>query len=188
MMNNVFYIAFRTEAREDWKSHIDGPKKPGGWKEETFQAKLPELWQKKVEGAPAHFSAGKIVEIGAQEHNGAVKLFDTISSFIDFMEGIHAICTNGITLVGIGVKDSLRHCGWNLIVDDEEAITPAWLWGSTLETGITVIDVATLAGIGTTVSKQLWYVEWLLSPAADIKVQLKNVERIARKMSLVGVL
>ena len=44
-MSKILHVAlgFGVQASPNWRKVMPPPKKPANWKEETFQAKLPEL-------------------------------------------------------------------------------------------------------------------------------------------------
>ena len=70
-------VGFEFEARDDWRDYVDPPEKPGNWKDETFQAKLPELWKKRELEAPEHLAAGRVKGVAVAVLDKAEILFYT---------------------------------------------------------------------------------------------------------------
>ena len=80
---SIAYIGYTTVAKEDFRLWVDPPKKNANWKQETFDAKLPELWDKKAEEAHTHLAAGKVGSFICETSDG-----ETITDINVFVEKI----------------------------------------------------------------------------------------------------
>jgi hypothetical protein len=123
---NVLVLGFELTARSGWQEYLDAPEKPSNWKEETFQAKLPELWAKKEKEAPEHLAAGKIKAICGLGEQLLYEQF-TPAGLIANVEG-WLKASNPFTLVGFDLADGLRHVAWDYLHAEKAPSVPWWLW------------------------------------------------------------
>ena len=130
-MKNL-YIGGIQRAKENWSQILGEPKKPGNWKEETYQQKKAELQEKQAKEAPRHLAAGypstlSVVDDKQQfftGHADAVLLHINNQVLIDKdTYGEHS-CVN---IIGIDTLDLLRQAAWSFSSNTE---IPIWIWNA----------------------------------------------------------
>jgi hypothetical protein len=207
----MLILAFEQAARKDWQEHTEPPKKPSNWKQETYEAKLPELWVKKEEGAAQDLAAGEITKVAVRVHvpvqrdDDQLQLFEGGYPFVRWAVNDNSVGTSDDVdtwLIGINLLDSLRQCGWDSAQARAAGNTPPssigagdvlgtnrserWLWNLPSFLGtVTLFDPYSLSGAKSAgISIERWLGEWGLSWPSSAEERLANVAAAAK---LIGI-
>jgi len=118
------------------------PKKPGNWKQETYEEKLPELRAKQLEGASQHLIGGGVSRSAVAE---VIKGKVIIQGGLTGSQLLEALAdVEEAEIFSLETLDSLRLCGW-----ERAAPSPSWIWNSGLPSKVTLVNLYSCSGAKT---------------------------------------
>ena len=164
------YIGTEQAAKSNWRELLGDPKKPANWKDETYQAKKPELELKQMAEAPSSLVGGYCPRIALLVEKSpavvdSIVILTTAMAGVQVTEGPKALlftCDQtsvigvlnrltdaakgeAITVIGINTLDILRQIAW--CAKDARITPPCWLWnaGGVYDTA-TVVNLYSCSG------------------------------------------
>jgi len=120
---NVFIGAVQA-AKSNWKDILGDPKKPGNWKQETYDQKKEELRTKQAEEAPVHLAAGYPVQMAIITDAGEV----TVGTPQDILAKLELL--NPTRIFGFNTLEILRQAAWYAA---DKITVPPWVWNVSAE-------------------------------------------------------
>lgn len=130
-MRDIF-LGFEFKAADNWQEIIGPPKKPSNWKQETYEAKLPELQAKQAETAATHVAAGDAHRVCiATVGSGKTPIVSQVTDGVGLMKWLVDEKIGEETdadVFGFELLDSLRLCGWSAA--SQGVVPPGWIWNS----------------------------------------------------------
>jgi hypothetical protein len=121
---NVF-AGFEFALRENWKSRVEAPVKPGNWKPETWKEKEAEAWEKKAD--PTVVTSGRVVRTFAFDHETGVVTEGDARGFITALsESVRKY--GDVRLYGFRTFEAMRLMLWEAV--EKGVKTEPWMWSS----------------------------------------------------------
>jgi hypothetical protein len=133
-VSKIYYIGFEAGVKDNALDILGEPPKPGNYKQETYEAKLPELRAKRLSTAHNDLRAGDIKAmalISPEDPAAHMVTFDELRALV---KGADAY------IVGFSPKFRLQQAAW---ARPEHA--PSWVWFEGHE-GVEFIDLYRLSG------------------------------------------
>lgn len=173
------YMGVEQMVKNNWQQILGDPPKPGNWKDDTYQNKLPELRLKQMAEAPQHVAAGycsriaviiprtATLSVQAREKvttraDGWLQFVGQVHDFLLCIDDIVNINPRPITIIGINTNDVLAQIGWSAL--DAGIPAPAWLWNTDQRAGngISIVNLYSCSGAkhGTDMSVQAFLDYW----------------------------
>ena len=132
-MSKVLYIGFEPGVRDDASAILGDPPKPGNWKQETYEEKLPEMREKALASAHNDLRVSAIKDIVVLDPStGTTSGYETLLDLTDAY------------IVGFSPKFRLRQAAWNNMRDLGGPV-PKWIWCEGYD-GVEFIDLYKLSG------------------------------------------
>lgn len=174
-----FAIGFEVEPSDVWREVTPMPKKPKSTKQETFDAKMPELLEEQRLGAVDYPLSGKITKMYVQAIHGgsyAVELKPTLSSLITIAEPF-----SDVILYGVDIRLRMRQLA---LLDPDTEIAGAILSSD----HIGMVDIITAAGLrtlGVTLGQWLQAIHKIPESGTGAMAEAVNVATLVRTYNLV---
>ena len=149
-MSKILHVAlgFGVVAAPGWRKVMPPPKKPANWKEETFQAKLPELIEAQEADAPYYPLTAQVKTLWAcplVDGATAVRVDPTPTDLITWcmkLDGIVEVLSTNLVFYGAGLRRNLR----KLAVQSPGDLNAARLLVDSLESPAKV-DIISYCGV-----------------------------------------
>lgn len=115
-MSKILHVAlgFGVQASPNWRKIMPPPRKPANWKEETFQAKLPELMDAQITDAPYYPLTGRVNTLWVYPVEGkleAERIDPTPTSLVTWCMktgGLTEVGATNTVFYGVGLRRQLR--------------------------------------------------------------------------------
>lgn len=115
-MSKTLHVAlgFEVVPAKNWRAIMPPPRKPANWKEETFQAKLPELTAAQETDATYYPLTGRVNKVWACAIGGKVEAVEAGASPTGLLAwcmktgGITEVTSESVVFYGVGLRRQLR--------------------------------------------------------------------------------
>lgn len=115
-MSKTLHVAlgFEVVPAKNWRAIMPPPRKPANWKEETFQAKLPELMAAQETDAPHYPLTGRVSKLWAcivGDKVEAAEVGATPTGLVAWCMkagGITEVTSESVVFYGVGLRRQLR--------------------------------------------------------------------------------
>jgi hypothetical protein len=149
----LLFTGFEHSRLPNWQQKMPLPQKPGNWREETFQAKLPELVERQAAKAATHLLAGSISRVAymTTQQSGSIEpMCKTPAEYVDkLITELRDSEKNNIkiTVVAINAAEELRLLAWQMRAAGRPVVGDMWLGHP--KSRLTIINPYSLCGAKT---------------------------------------
>ena len=177
---NIF-IGCEHSAKLDWEKHIGQPKKNANWKQETYEAKLPELIAKQEAKAPEHLAAGCVSQAAVLTQDGKAISYCAYNG-LQLLDALQSVGNNGATytVYGFDVLAALRQCGWYAHNAATSVRAPSWVWNAIPNNNVNIVNLFSCSGAkNTDISLEQMIEYWVPDLEANAKQVLPSAPTCA---------
>ncbi len=137
----MIYVAYTYGLAEDWRDHVDPPAQ-GVMKDETYQAKLPELWAKKELSVAGELNLTASVLTGFAFETGTTRVVAgpdlSLAAVLHSLAGLVRSLQQPV--FGIGVHRAIKKAAWEVVRSGGSVDPVLWMDESGGKAVLTTLD------------------------------------------------